>query len=103
MAGRHLCSRRYREFASLHTNLKREFSDFVFPKFPGKWPFSLTYQQLDARRRGLEAYIEKICAVRVIGESDIIQEFLTDYDDEHVSIEFQRRLFFNLFSIFGYS
>ncbi|KAI7697611.1 hypothetical protein SSS_01785 [Sarcoptes scabiei] len=83
MAGRHLCSRRYREFASLHTNLKREFSDFVFPKFPGKWPFSLTYQQLDARRRGLEAYIEKICAVRVIGESDIIQEFLTDYDDEH--------------------
>lgn len=84
MAGRHLCSRRYREFLNLHNNLKREFNEFIFPKFPGKWPFSLSYQQLDSRRRGLESYIEKVCAVRVIGESDIIQEFLTDYDDEHV-------------------
>ncbi|KAH7643337.1 sorting nexin-like protein 2 [Dermatophagoides farinae] len=83
MAGRHLCSRRYREFLNLHNNLKREFNEFIFPKFPGKWPFSLSYQQLDSRRRGLESYIEKVCAVRVIGESDIIQEFLTDYDDEH--------------------
>nr|XP_027202465.1 sorting nexin-27-like [Dermatophagoides pteronyssinus] len=83
MAGRHLCSRRYREFLNLHNNLKREFNEFTFPKFPGKWPFSLSYQQLDSRRRGLESYIEKVCAVRVIGESDIIQEFLTDYDDEH--------------------
>lgn len=85
MAGRHLCSRRYREFLNLHNNLKREFSDFIFPKFPGKWPFSLSYQQLDSRRRCLESYIERVCAVRVIGESDIIQEFLTDYEDEHVS------------------
>lgn len=84
MAGRHLCSRRYREFFNLHNNLKREFHDFLFPKLPGKWPFSLSCQQLDSRRRGLELYLEKVCAVRVIGESDIIQEFLTDYEDEHV-------------------
>lgn len=25
MAGRHLCSRRYREFAKLHNDLKKEF------------------------------------------------------------------------------
>lgn len=25
MAGRHLCSRRYREFSNLHLNLKKEF------------------------------------------------------------------------------
>lgn len=82
MAGRHLCSRRYREFAQLHNNLKREFPDFNFPKLPGKWPLKLSDQQLDTRRRGLEQYLEKVCAVRVIAESDIMQDFLTDLDDD---------------------
>lgn len=59
MAGRQLCSKRYREFVILHQNLKREFANFTFPKLPGKWPFSLSEQQLDARRRGLEEYLEK--------------------------------------------
>ncbi|XP_013391119.1 sorting nexin-27 isoform X2 [Lingula anatina] len=76
MAGRQLCSRRYKEFANLHNRLKREFPDFNFPKMPGKWPLKLSEQQLDARRRGLEQYVEKVTAVRVIGESDIMQEFL---------------------------
>lgn len=101
MAGRHLCSRRYREFAKLHTDLKKEFigesgddshrhssatakicPGFTFPKLPGKWPFTLSEQQLDARRRGLEQYLERVCAVRVIAESDAMQEFLTDQDDD---------------------
>ncbi|XP_003745088.1 sorting nexin-27 [Galendromus occidentalis] len=82
MAGRHLCSRRYREFSNLHANLKREFPDFAYPKLPGKWPFALSDQQLDSRRRGLEQYLEKVCAVRVIAEHDIVQDFLTD-DDEN--------------------
>lgn len=85
MAGRHLCSRRYREFSKLHNDLKKEFVGFTFPKLPGKWPFTLSEQQLDARRRGLEQYLEKVCAVRVIAESDIMQEFLTDQDDENNS------------------
>lgn len=59
MAGRQLCSKRYREFVIVHQNLKREFANFAFPKLPGKWPFSLSEQQLDARRRGLEEYLEK--------------------------------------------
>lgn len=42
----------------------------------------LSDQQLDARRRGLELYLEKVCAVRVIAESEIMQEFLTDHEDE---------------------
>ena len=83
MAGRHLCSRRYREFSTLHNNLKRDFPDFQFPKLPGKWPFSLSDQQLDTRRRGLEQYLEKVCAVRVIAESEVMQEFLTDFDDDN--------------------
>lgn len=40
MAGRHLCSRRYREFSNLHNQLKKEFQGFSFPKLPGKWPFT---------------------------------------------------------------
>ncbi len=63
MAGRHLCSRRYREFANLHSQLKREFPDFNFPKMPGKWPFQMSEQQLDTRRRGLEQYVEKSEAI----------------------------------------
>ncbi|KAA0193635.1 hypothetical protein HAZT_HAZT000242 [Hyalella azteca] len=30
----------YREFSSLHNELKKEFPDFNFPKLPGKWPFT---------------------------------------------------------------
>jgi sorting nexin-27 len=52
---------------------------------PGKWPFTLTDQQQDTRRRGLEQYLEKVCAIRVIAESDIMQDFLTDYDDASTS------------------
>lgn len=109
MAGRQLCSKRYREFVILNQNLKREFDNFAFPKLPGKWPFSLSEQQLDARRRGLEEYLEKgqmgrglvcislqsrnkapvlfsaVCSVRVIGESDIMQEFLSDSDEVSTS------------------
>lgn len=57
--GRHLCSRRYREFSSLHHQLKQEFPDFPFNPLPKKWPFKLSDQQLDARRRGLEQYLDK--------------------------------------------
>ena len=85
MAGRQLCSRRYREFSNLHSLLKKEFSGFNFPKLPGKWPFQLSEQQLDARRRGLEQYLEKVCAIRVIAESDAVQEFLTDSEDDLAS------------------
>nr|CAG4650147.1 EOG090X05ZS [Sida crystallina] len=87
MAGRHLTSRRYSEFVDLHNNLKKEFLGFNFPKLPGKWPFALSEQQLDARRRGLEQYLEKVCAVRVIAESDIVQEFLTDCDDDQDGLQ----------------
>lgn len=39
---------------------------------------SLSEQQLDSRRRGLELYLEKVCAVRVIAECEIMQDFLAD-------------------------
>jgi sorting nexin-27 len=52
---------------------------------PGKWPFTLSDQQLDTRRRGLEQFLEKVCAIRVIAESEVIQEFLADYEDDQGS------------------
>ncbi|GFO24558.1 sorting nexin-27 [Plakobranchus ocellatus] len=94
MAGRHLCSRRYREFDNLHNNLKREFPDFNFPRLPGKKLFTLSEQQLDQRRRGLEQYLEKVCAVRVIGESETMQEFLAagDLDEEDGNSEVELKI-----------
>jgi len=58
--------------------------NLIFPTYLLFIPFRLSEQQLDARRRGLEQYLEKVCAIRVIAESDIVQEFLTDCDDDQV-------------------
>ena len=44
----------------------------------------LNEQQLDSRRRCLEQYIETVCAVRVIAESDIMQDFFADTDEQQV-------------------
>ncbi|XP_061039458.1 sorting nexin-27 isoform X2 [Eubalaena glacialis] len=106
MAGRQLCSKRYREFAILHQNLKREFANFTFPRLPGKWPFSLSEQQLDARRRGLEEYLEKVCSIRVIGESDIMQEFLSESDEAiaaKVGMDSTTVNYFALFEVIDHS
>ncbi|CAF4661079.1 unnamed protein product, partial [Rotaria magnacalcarata] len=56
---------------------KQEFSDFPFNPLPKKWPFKLSDQQLDSRRRGLEQYLDKICSVRIVGDCDLVQEFLS--------------------------
>ncbi|TSO05439.1 Sorting nexin-27 [Bagarius yarrelli] len=106
ISGRQLCSKRYREFSILHQNLKREFALFSFPKLPGKWPFSLSDQQLDARRRGLEEYLEKVCSVRVIGESDIMQEFLSESDEALVikaGMDSIMASYFALFEVINHS
>ncbi|XP_045401054.1 sorting nexin-27 isoform X3 [Lemur catta] len=106
MAGRQLCSKRYREFAILHQNLKREFANFTFPRLPGKWPFSLSEQQLDTRRRGLEEYLEKVCSIRVIGESDIMQEFLSESDEAiaaKVGMDSTTVNYFALFEVINHS
>ncbi|GMR53072.1 hypothetical protein PMAYCL1PPCAC_23267 [Pristionchus mayeri] len=78
MAGRHLGSRRYSDFVALNSMLRSEFIDFSFPKLPGKWPFSLSDQQMDSRRRGLEQYLERICSIVVIADSEMVQEFLME-------------------------
>ena len=59
VAGVHTCSRRYKEFDMFHSLLKQEFNDFSFPSFPKKWPFKLSDQQLEVRRKALENYLEK--------------------------------------------
>ena len=46
--------------------LKRQFADFPFPKFPGKWPLKLSEQQLDTRRRQLESYLEEGIKIKLL-------------------------------------
>ncbi|XP_038072464.1 sorting nexin-27-like isoform X2 [Patiria miniata] len=82
IAGKLKKSHRYSQFSDVHNRLKREFPDFQFPKFPSKWPFSLSEQQLEQRRRLLEQYLEKVTCVRVIGECDAMREFLDLEDTE---------------------
>lgn len=76
---------------NLTNYLRRNFTTFLFLsnfcissncvkcvesfRLPKKWPFKLSDQQLDSRRRMLEQYLEKICAVKVIVDSDIVQVF----------------------------
>jgi len=57
MGSRHVSSRRYREFDKLHSLLKHEFPNFIFPKLPGKKIFQLSPQQLETRREGLEDFL----------------------------------------------
>ncbi|RMX55202.1 hypothetical protein pdam_00014060 [Pocillopora damicornis] len=79
---KHICSRRYKEFSNLHNQLKKEFRDFQFPKFPGKWPFHLSDQQIEARRKALESYFDQVNSVKVIGESDIMVDFLKSSENQ---------------------
>ncbi|KAF6027093.1 SNX27 [Bugula neritina] len=85
LSGKLICSKRYSQFVDLHNALKRHFIDYPFPKLPGKWPFSLSEQKLDNRRRGLETYIEKVSAVKVIAEHNIMQEFLYPEMEEEIN------------------
>lgn len=81
IAGTLMCSKRFSEFVSLNEQLKRTFLGFSFPKVPPKWPFKLTNQQLYSRRRGLESYLEQILAVKIIFESQIVQDWLNRTED----------------------
>lgn len=48
-------------------------------------PTRLSEQQIDSRRRGLEVYLERVCAVKVIAESTPVHHFLNDSDTVQVS------------------
>uniref|UniRef100_UPI00358F35E8 sorting nexin-27-like n=1 Tax=Myxine glutinosa TaxID=7769 RepID=UPI00358F35E8 len=79
--GRIVCSRRYREFSSLHRSLKEAYPLLSLPRLPPKWPFPLSERQLVTRRRGLEEFMQKACLVREVGESRVMQDFLFHSED----------------------
>lgn len=76
LGNKFLCSKRYKELDAFHSILKREFNDFSFPSFPGKWPFKMSDQQLETRRNSLDNYLLKVCSVKTIYESEIVRNFL---------------------------
>ena len=57
--GKLAVKRRYSEFLHVYEELMKIFNDFNFPKFPGKWPFQLSENQLEKRRIVLENFIQK--------------------------------------------
>lgn len=91
IGGRYLCCRRYKEFDVFHSLLKREFPDFSFPSIPSKWPFKLSEQQLESRRYGLEFYLERICSVKVIFDTDIVKDFLCLNNNNKFSVNEQSK------------
>ncbi|XP_076803328.1 sorting nexin-27-like [Clavelina lepadiformis] len=78
--------RRYSEFLHLYEELMKIFTDFEYPKFPGKWPFQMSEVQLEKRRYLLETFIQKTFKVRVIQECELVQDFLNlnsvEYDSD---------------------
>eukprot|EP00117_Sycon_ciliatum_P014905 scpid68508/ scgid14974/ Sorting nexin-27 len=76
LSGRHVAARRYSEFDQLLSKLKERFPDFPFPRLPMKWPWKLNAQATDQRRRGLEEWIDQVCAYRAIAEDEVMMEFL---------------------------
>ena len=77
-----ICARRYSDFSQLHNDLKKQFRDYPFPKFPSKWPFALSEQQLDSRRRNLESFLEDVCSVVVISEASSMKSFLQEEEKQ---------------------
>nr|CAB3266460.1 sorting nexin-27-like [Phallusia mammillata] len=74
--GKFAAKRRYSEFLMLYEELMKIFTDFEYPKFPGKWPFGLSAVQLEKRRIMLENFIKETFKIRVIFECDLVQDFL---------------------------
>ena len=59
LAGKVVAKRRYSEFFTVHEELMKIFTDFEYPRFPGKWPFQLSEVQMEKRRAALENYLQK--------------------------------------------
>lgn len=70
------CQVRYRQFAELNDQLKREFGDQIPSRsFPGKKLFGLSNDQLEDRRHLLEYYIQTITQDTSVSSSSIFNDF----------------------------
>lgn len=74
--GKFLCSHRYKAFYDLQVDLKNKFFQFEFPKFPGKWPFQLSQNQLEKRHKELEQWLIHVCTVSQLFNHFYLQDFL---------------------------
>ena len=84
-----------------HVQLKRQFSDFIFPKLPGKRPFTLSDTQVDTRRRGIEDYMEKgVVAIAITSSENTFNLLQTCFSLQSVQLKSSTRvlsckIFFN--------
>ncbi|CEL56796.1 Sorting nexin-12 OS=Schizosaccharomyces pombe (strain 972 / ATCC 24843) GN=snx12 PE=3 SV=1 [Rhizoctonia solani AG-1 IB] len=71
-------ARRYSEFYDMHTRLKERFAEVRSLEFPGKkFVTALSNNMVDARRTGLEKYLQKLILVPSVCDSDELRAFLS--------------------------
>lgn len=83
---------------AIHVSTFVTFVGRIFPRYLCIYVCRLNEQQLDSRRRVLEQYLEVVCAVRVIAESDVMQEFFADTDEQQVRRKKRLSALSNLFT-----
>ncbi|KAK9306931.1 hypothetical protein QLX08_002559 [Tetragonisca angustula] len=77
------CTVRYKQLHSLHEQLAKDL-DISLPTFPPKKFFSLTTNQQEERRLSLEKYIQTIGQNPVVSNSEILNGFLLNAQQETI-------------------
>ncbi|KAF3427754.1 hypothetical protein E2986_05278 [Frieseomelitta varia] len=77
------CTVRYKQLHSLHEQLAKDL-DVSLPTFPPKKFFSLTTNQQEERRLSLEKYIQTIGQNPVVSNSEILNGFLLNAQQETI-------------------
>lgn len=80
--GTYHCTFRYSQLHTFHEELKREFKVLVPDTFPQKKLLSLSGEQLEERRYGMETYFQKISQEPAIANSEMFINFLLNAQKE---------------------
>ncbi|KAK0208716.1 PhoX domain-containing protein [Desarmillaria ectypa] len=70
-------ARRYNEFLNMHNKLRERYGLVRTLDFPGKLVPALGGHFMDARRTGLEKYLQNVVAISIVCESDELKSFLS--------------------------
>ncbi|KAG5674703.1 hypothetical protein PVAND_004655 [Polypedilum vanderplanki] len=81
------CCLRYKQLHSLHQQLKQSLSNLILPYFPPKKLLTLTQNELEQRRLGLERYLQLIGQDPVLSKSNLLRTFLLNAQQESAFIE----------------
>lgn len=79
MAGLKTTSRTFAEFENLHSSLKTPFHYISrhLPQLPQDYVHFSGIAEIESYCQDLEKYLYELCRIKVIAESDYVQEFLS--------------------------